>query len=203
MWIRRLLFHKAVKIEYNYIVKHTILPFLLLMFFFSLFCATAGFADTSDLETVDLEDADTAEAEPDKGDFWFCPSAETAFYNYSGVSFGGGFAIGYGRGTSIGIKAAWFNNSDGVRVLEVNFIYRFYLANRRAYYGPFIQFIGGPAFFFGSESELSIPANVGAFSIGLSYGWRFLIKDRFFIEPSVRGGYPYLAGAGLSAGLRF
>jgi hypothetical protein len=201
MWIRRLLFHKAVKIEYNYIVKHTILPFLLLMLFCALFCATAVFADTSDLETVEIEEGE--EPEPEKGDFWFCPSAETAFYNYSGVSLGGGFAIGYGKGTSIGLKAAWFYNPDGVNVLEVLFLYRFYLADRRAYSGPFLQFIGGPAFFFGNEGGFSIPANVGAFSIGLGLGWRFLIKDRFFIEPSVRGGYPYLVGAGLSAGMRF
>jgi len=88
-------------------------------------------------------------------------------------------------------------------VLELNFLLRFYFYGKRAYSGPFIQFIGGPALFFDNESGFSIPSKIGVFSIGMSYGWRFLIKDKWFIEPYIRGGYPYLAGAGLSAGIRF
>jgi hypothetical protein len=153
-----------------------------------LFCVSAGFADT----------------ESEKGDSWMiCPSLETALYGVSGASYGCGFAFGYGNGSSIGIKAVWFLNSNEISVLEFNCLYRFYFFGRHSYSGPFLQFAGGPAFFFGRESGVSIPAKIGAFSIGASFGWRFLIKDSWFIEPSVRGGYPYIAGAGLAAGIRF
>jgi hypothetical protein len=150
------------------------------------FCVSAGFADT----------------EPEKGDFWICPGGEAAFYSFSGASYGAGLAFGYGKGSSIGMKTVWFPGSDGISVLEINFFYRIYFSGSQAYSGSFIQFIGGPALFFGAGG-VSIPAKMGAFSMGLSFGWRFLIKDRFFIEPSVRAGYPYLAGAGLAAGIRF
>lgn len=170
-----------------------------------LFCVSAGFADADTELELELEpDMETeAEEEPEKGDFWFCPSGETALYSFSGVSYGGGLAFGYGKGSSIGMKAVWFVCSDGISVLEVNFLYRFYFSDRRAYSGSFVQFLGGPAIFFGGENGVSIPPKIGAFSIGLSFGWRFLIKDKWFIEPSIRAGYPYLAGAGLSAGMRF
>jgi len=152
-----------------------------------LFCVSSGFADT----------------DSEEGDFWFCPGGEAAFYSVYGVSYGGGLAFGYGKGSSIGIKAAWFMDSDGISVLELNFLLRFYFFGKRAYSGPFIQFIGGPAIFFDKESVVSMPSKTGVFSMGMSFGWRFLIKEKWFIEPSIRGGYPYLAGAGLSAGMRF
>jgi len=152
-----------------------------------LFCVSAGFADT----------------EPEKGDSWFCLGGETALYSYSGISYGGGFALGYGKGTSIGLKAVWFIPSNGISVLELNFLYRIYFFGKQAYSGPFIQLLGGPVLFFSNESGVSVPSDLGALSMGVGCGWRFLIKDRWFIEPSVRCGYPYLAGAGLSAGMRF
>jgi len=154
---------------------------------FILFCVQAGFAD----------------ADPDEGDFWICPSGEAAFYSLSGVSYGGGFALGYGRGSSIGIKAAWFPGSDGASVLEINCLMRFYFNGKKAYSGPFLQFMGGPVLFFSKESGISIPSKIGVFSAGMGLGWRILILDKVFIEPNIRGGFPYLVGAGLSAGVRF
>jgi hypothetical protein len=159
----------------------------LLFLIFTLFCVSAGFAET----------------EPEKGDAWLCPSGEAALYSFSGITFGGGFTVGYGDGTSIGIKVVWFLSPGELSVLELNFLFRIYFSGEKAFSGSFIQLIGGPALFFGNESNASIPSGVGAFSIGLSYGWRFLIREKFFIEPSVRAGYPYIASAGLAAGIRF
>jgi hypothetical protein len=48
-----------------------------------------------------------------------------------------------------------------------------------------------------------MPSEVGTISIGLGVGWRFLLGNLFFIEPAIRGGFPYIVGAGLSAGVRF
>jgi len=155
------------------------------------FRASSGFADT------------IAEIDEGRGNFWLCFSGESAFYDLSGISKGGAFALGYGKGTSLGIKTTWYMISGGAAFLEVNCLLRFYFYGKRANYGPFLQFLGGPAILIGGVDEFSIPSDVGAFSIGMGFGWRFLIKERVFIEPSIRGGYPYLAGAGLAAGVCF
>jgi len=165
--------------------------FFLLFLLFLLFCASAGFAADGDFE---------------KGDFWLCPSAETALYSFSGHTYGGGFALGYGRGTSIGLKVTFFPTSDlemGVNVMEINCLLRFYFSGNKAYSGSFIQFMGGPVLFLDEQSGVTIPSKVGVFSFGMGLGWRFLILDRVFIEPCFRVGYPYILGAGLSLGVRF
>lgn len=165
-------------------MKHRV---YLLFLFFLLFCAHAGFSEDSEFE---------------KGDFWVGLSPEAAF-NYSGVSFGGGLALGYGRGSSIGVKTIWFQNMNGLSILEINFLIRFYFSGQKAYSGSFLQFMGGPVLFFGRGENISLPSKTGAFSIGMGYGYRFLIMDRWYIEPFIRGGYPYKAGVGVSGGVRF
>jgi hypothetical protein len=161
----------------------TYLLFLLLL----LFCVSAGFAGT----------------ESEKGDTWICPSGEAALYSLSGVTYGGGFAIGYGKGISIGMKVTWFPSSYYISVLELNFLFRIYFSGEKAFSGSFIQLIGGPALFFGGDDDTSLPSKMGVFTVGLSYGRRFLIKEKLFIEPSIRAGYPYIASAGLALGVRF
>jgi hypothetical protein len=166
-------------------MKH---KFFLLLVIFMFFCVSAGFA---------------TEAEFEKGDFWLCPSGEAALYSYSGITYGYGFALGYGRGTSIGVKAIWFPGSEGVNVLEINCLLRFYFSGNKAYSGTFLQFMGGPTLFWDEMTGFSLPAKVGAFSIGAGLGWRILILDRIYIEPCFRAGYPYAVGAGISVGVRF
>jgi hypothetical protein len=124
-------------------------------------------------------------------------------YTPYGYSRGVGLAFGYGRGSSIGLKTVWFLENNGISVLEINCLLRFYFYGKRAYSGPFLQILGGPALFYSRDSEVSLPAKVGIFTFGAGFGWRFLLFDRVFIEPSVRTGYPYLLGAGISAGVRF
>jgi len=141
---------------------------------------------------------------PEKGDFWFCPSAEIALYSKYSFSYGAGFSFAYGRKVSVGLKAAFlFDNDQALDVLELHVLLRLYLSGRNANSGPFFQFAGGPAIFFPNDGDISLPAEFGLLSAGLSFGWRFLLGNTFFIEPSVRGGYPFIAGSSLSAGLRF
>ena len=134
-------------------------------------------------------------------DLWICPGAEIAMYSISNAAYGGALSIAYGNRVSLGFKAAWFIDGDReVNTLELNLLFRWYFL--RPISGLFIQFNGGPAFFFQNE-DLTIPSRLGAVSAGLSLGWRFLLGRYWFIEPSLRGGYPFIAGAGLSAGLHF
>jgi hypothetical protein len=174
------------KIRYNNIMKH---KFYFLILIFLLFCAAAGFA--------------AGEDNFESGDFWVCPVGDAALYTPYGYSYGVGFALGYGRGSSIGLKATWFLENNAISVLEINCLLRFYFFGKRAYSGPFLQFTGGPALFYSQGSEASLPAGMGIFTFGASFGWRLLLFDRVFIEPSVRAGYPYLIGSGISAGVRF
>ena len=139
---------------------------------------------------------------PEKGDFWVSVSGDGAFYATEGFAYGGGLALGYGSGSSIGIKAVWFFSSDSVNVVEVSFILRLYFNGAGAYTGPFIQFMGGPTFYSFTEDAAN-PYKLGMISAGLCLGWRFLFADRWFIEPNIRAGYPYISGAAVSAGIRF
>ena len=140
----------------------------------------------------------------ERGDFWICPAAETSLYSISSVSYGGGIALGYGRGASIGFKAAYFYDHEGqVDTMELGILLRFYFFGISSCSGPFIQFSGGPAFFFAREDDVQLPSELGMISAGISAGWRFLLGKTLFVEPSVRGGYPYIFGAGLSTGVRF
>ena len=144
-------------------------------------------------------------AQPKTGygeDFWFSVGAETALYESTDYAYGGSFMLGFGTGTSIGIRTVWFFNSNHMEVFELIFFFRYYLHGLTSNSGPFLQVMGGTSLFHG-YGGLSIPFDLGTFSAGLSFGWRFIFSDRWFIEPAVRAGYPFLIGAGVSAGVRF
>jgi len=137
----------------------------------------------------------------ESGDFWICPGFETALYSRFGVAFGGSLALGYGKGASLGLKAVYFVSPDNT-TLELNFLFRMYLRGAHVFSGPFLQFTGGPTL-FADNTMVDFPTTTGSISAGLSFGWRFLFRDRWFVEPAIRAGYPFLAGGGLSAGIRF
>jgi len=164
--------------------------FLLAIFVFSSFASfaqgTHGFLD----------------APEERGDFWVCPGAETAFYSYSSVSAGGSFTAAYGNKISIGFKAAWFFDTKNVLdALELNLLIRYFFVKPSS--GPFFQLTGGPVIFFDRAEGAVALAHWGRVSVGLAFGWRFLFGKLFFAEPYIRAGYPYIVGAGVSAGVRF
>jgi len=139
-----------------------------------------------------------------RGDFWACTGAETAFYSYSGISAGASLAVAYGSKFSIGFKAAWFfDTKNELDALELNFLLRYYFMGGAHSAGPYLQLTGGPAFFFDKEEGVAMPAHWGRVSAGATFGWRFLFGELFFVEPHIRAGYPYLAGAGVSGGIQF
>jgi hypothetical protein len=136
-------------------------------------------------------------------DLWVCPVFESGWYGVSGMAIGGGAALGYGDRLAFGLKAVYWNDLKDLRALELNFLARYYFFSMTAPSGPFIQLNGGPVIFAQGENTITVPSQTVTISAGLSFGWRFLLGRYFFIEPSIRGGYPYYAVAGLSAGARF
>jgi hypothetical protein len=136
-------------------------------------------------------------------DLWVCPVFEFGLYSVSKLAVGGGAALGYGDRVAFGLKVVYWDDMDEVRSLELNFLARFYFLDRAAPSGPFAQFNIGPVIFAWDEQNIAMPSETVMTSAGLSLGWRFLLGRFFFIDPSIRGGTPYLFGAGLSAGVRF
>jgi len=135
---------------------------------------------------------------------WISPCAELALYSPSSLSYGGSVAIAYGSGTSIGVKAAWFFDHGGqVNVMVFDVLFRVYFFGKAARSGLFIQLEGGPALYFEHEEKISLPARIGMVNAGLSLGWRIPLGKYFYIEPSISGGYPFIAGASLASGVQF
>jgi hypothetical protein len=132
-------------------------------------------------------------------DLWVCPVFEAGLYGISHMAVGGGAALGYGDRVAFGLKAVFWNDIEETSSWELNFLARFYFffcSEAPSNSGLFVQFNGGPVLF-------TKPFFVGTISAGLSLGWRFLLGGHFFVEPAIRGGYPYIAGVVLSAGVRF
>jgi hypothetical protein len=128
--------------------------------------------------------------------------AETAFFSAESLSYGGGFILGCDGGAALGIRAACFGDPQGVVALEVCLFFRVYLPGLQDSRGFFLQFNAGPSL-YGRGGFPSLPAQAGMFSAGGQAGWRFVFNKGFYLEPALRVGYPYIAGAGLSAGYLF
>jgi hypothetical protein len=143
-----------------------------------------------------------AAARDNPGDFFFAPLGEALMYSREGVSIGGGFSAGFGEGAALGIRLLYAQDAEQLAVLEAVFFLRFYLPRLEGAAGPFAQLNIGTAL-FGREKPPSFPAEAGIVSAGLALGWRFPLGSRWYIEPALRAGYPYIAGGGLSAGFRF
>jgi len=169
------------------------LPLLIILFI--LFSAFTVYAQE---ET----EGDGSESLIKRPDFWIGFGADTAFYNASGLTYGAHLMMGYGSGSSIGLKTAFFFNEMGYKLLELNLLLRFYFLGKDAYLGSFFQFIGG-ASLINYDGVYTIPSNTGIFNAGVGLGWRFLYADHFFIEPVFRIGYPYFMGMDVSVGFRF
>jgi hypothetical protein len=141
-------------------------------------------------------------------ELWVSPVFESGLYSPTSMALGVGAALGYGDRVALGLKVVYWNDLQETRSLELNFLARFYLLalflpEAPELSGFFAQLSCGPVIFARHENSIAMPTELGTFSAGLSLGWRFIFGRYFFVEPSVRAGYPYMFGAGLSAGLRF
>jgi len=94
---------------------------------------------------------------------------------------------------SLGIKTTFSSNIDTVTTLEPAVFFRYYFPLK----GLFVQTELGAALFF--EYGEIYPAFLG----GLAFGWRYNVWKKLYIEPSIRGGYPFIWGAGILVGLSF
>jgi hypothetical protein len=139
-----------------------------------------------------------------RGDIFIGGLGETILYSAESLSYGGGLTAGFstGYGPALGIRAACFADTGGAAVLEICAFLRFYLPSLQSRDGFFVQLNAGPSLYSGGGLP-GLPSRAGMFSGGVQAGWRFIFNDHFYLEPAVRAGYPYIAGAGLAAGYLF
>jgi hypothetical protein len=128
--------------------------------------------------------------------------AETALFSAKSLAYGGGLVLGWDGGAALGLRAACFTDPENIVALELCVFFRLYLPRLQTPRGLFLQINGGSSI-YSLGSLPGLPAQTGMFSAGIQAGWRFVFNKRFYLEPAVRAGYPYIAGAGLSAGYLF
>jgi len=133
--------------------------------------------------------------------FFICPLTEI-LGSRNGPAIGGGISIGAGDDVTMGTRVMFFTDSEGFNSLEIGVFLRLFPFDGNIFNGLFFQLNGGAVVFVRDES-VSLPTDVGTISAFVSAGWRFLLGNRFFVEPSVRIGTPYIFGGGVSAGIRF
>jgi hypothetical protein len=135
-------------------------------------------------------------------EFFIAPVVQAGFFSVSHLAFGGGLAAGYGYDDgALGLKTLYLADATGLATLELCLFLRFYPFPRNNA-GFFVQANAGAAL-FALDGAFTFHNGAGRLSAGLSAGWRFPLRGRWYIEPALRAGYPYIAGAEFSAGYRF
>ena len=138
---------------------------------------------------------------PPEDEFFVAPLAELNLNSRETAAMGGGAMIGYGSaGTAIGIRIL-YSTSDELRTLEPGIFLRLYMLGDEDHSGLFFQAEAGPALF--DRGGYWVSGDTSAISAGAALGWRFLRDEKYFLEGTLRAGYPFIAGARVCLGLRF
>jgi hypothetical protein len=103
--------------------------------------------------------------------------------------------FGLNRSLSLGVKGTASHNFNHIMTVEPELLFRWY-AFSRGRTAFFVQAGLGSSLIF--EDWVLYPVPLG----GLAAGLRFSLGS-LFIEPAVRGGYPFIWGAELTIGRRF
>jgi len=113
-------------------------------------------------------------------------------------NFAGGAVLGFSFNLShlfaIGLNATYSNNFSGISTIEPAALFRWYILGKST--GLFVQADAGAYLVF--EAKEFTPMFMG----GLRGGYRLPIGSSFYIEPYGRGGYPFVFGVGVTAGIR-
>lgn len=122
----------------------------------------------------------------------------------SNIALAGGISFDYSLsrrlslGTKVIVSYDVFEKENTILTIEPIGIIKWYVVSPSGEpsAGLFVEGVCGPELLFiNSKLRTSLSA-------GLALGFRFTI-DSFYIEPYLRGGYPYLFGTGINLGFRF
>jgi hypothetical protein len=157
--------------------------------------------DVSENAAENVTGENMTEAPKKHRDLFVALHAEVSGYSPSGIAYGGGLEFGGSiNGWGFGINLMYAQDTEKYFFMEALAHVRFYFSRAKNNTGFFLQAEGGAVFFAFEELKIT---DSWSFAGGLRAGWRFPLGKRWYIEPSARGGYPYLYGGGVSAGIRF
>jgi len=113
-----------------------------------------------------------------------------------GAAAGGAFSIGFDINSSFsfGMKKSFSYDFKNFTTIEDTGFFRYYPIKTIP---VFLQAELGIITYF-EEGQSST-----AISAGLAAGYRFIVFKNLYIEPVVRGGYPFIWSGGLSVGILF
>jgi hypothetical protein len=114
-------------------------------------------------------------------------------FNAAGASWFSA-ALDLGRFFAAGVKAGYSHNFSGIGTLEMAALGRWYFLSFEKS-RLFAQIEAGADLIFYEQNTR--PVVLG----GLVLGWRVPLGS-WYLEPLIRGGYPYIWGAGLGFGCR-
>jgi hypothetical protein len=114
-------------------------------------------------------------------------------------NFAGGAVLGFDysflQSFAAGLTVTASTNFDGITVIEPAALFRWYFLGK-GHTGLFAQADLGAYLIL--EDGLT-----PMFDGGLRIGIRLPFGERFYVEPYGRGGYPFVFGVGVMAGMRF
>jgi len=120
------------------------------------------------------------------------------------IAMGGNLTVGLDLNDqfSLGLKTVLSGDFNTVITLEPAAFFRYYLPLNFPdipfnFHDLFAQAELGTAIFF--EHKEAYPAFLG----GAGLGWHYNIGEKWYIEPAVRFGYPFIWGVSFQGGMRF
>ena len=134
-------------------------------------------------------------------DFFVGVFGDAIGYSPGTIAYGGGLSLGGSiNNFAFGINLLYALDPEDFIFMEAVAFIRRYLFRFRPNTGIFVELQGGAVFFGQEKLEIS---NHNAVSAGLGAGCRFPLGKHWYIEPNIRGGYPYILGGSVSVGMRF
>ncbi|MDR3167704.1 MAG: hypothetical protein LBT93_07155 [Treponema sp.] len=114
-----------------------------------------------------------------------------------GMALGKNFSLDYGinRFLSAGMKAGFSKDFNRILIWEPDAFIRWYFKD----FSSFLLFVQAD---LGASIILTDARVYPVMLGGISGGIRFPL-DKWYVEPYIRSGYPFILGAGMSAGYRF
>jgi hypothetical protein len=106
------------------------------------------------------------------------------------------FDYSFLRSFAAGLTVTASSNFGGITVIEPTAMFRWYFLGK-GHSGLFAQAEAG-AYLILEDGDKTF-----MFDGGLRIGYRFPLGKRFYVEPYGRGGYPFVFGFGVVAGMRF
>ncbi|MDR3020735.1 MAG: hypothetical protein LBU66_07515 [Treponema sp.] len=122
--------------------------------------------------------------------------AEMNAYSREGIAAGGGLVctMELNEQFDVGLKTGFFHDFNELGALEIQGLFRYQLP--LGIRGLFTQAELGTVILFYKEESY------GAFLGALAAGWRLNpASEKWYIEPVIRIGYPFIWGLGVTAGI--